>query len=55
MKLLLALSVDVMAKGVIVLHFLLSFSMAKLFLVDMKDETLEDADDPVGNDYGNTS
>ena len=43
-----------MTKGVIVLYFFLSFYMAKKFIVDVEDETLEDGDDLAGNDYGNT-
>ena len=58
-----------MTKGVKVLCFFLSFSVAKKFLVDVEDETLkdetleddaleddtlEDSDGLAGNDYGNT-
>ena len=49
-----------MLKGVLVLHFYLYFSMAKHFLVEVRDETLEDenlgdSDYPTGNDYGKNS
>ena len=49
-----------MLKGVLVLYFYLYFCMAKHFLVEVRDETLEDeslgdGDDPTGNDYGKNS
>ena len=60
LKVHLAFPVDGMLKGVLVLSFYLYFSMAKHFLIEVGDETLNDeslrdGDDQTGNDYGKNS